>query len=328
MRQLLLNNFNPLPRNAQIRSLALCPSLARISSLWLRQAWMDAKAAFLLAESTYLSNLKSLQIQQNSQIGGAGVAALLASAHLPCLWRLWVDFNGIDNAGAAAMAAVPGLQRLTDLNMNCNDIGVEGITALAASPYLANLRQLRVANSQNPQNKITDQGVAALAASPYLTRLQILDLSSQDIGPQGAAALAAAPHLQQLTTLILSNNHLGDAGAQVLAEANRMPNLKVLALSWNEVGNVGASAFAAALQTARLETLDLSFNLLSDVGASARPIAPPGQDRLSQSVLELGHRRDWQKEPAISVRKAGGPSLTATDNRGDSVHGSKPSEDG
>jgi uncharacterized protein (TIGR02996 family) len=227
----VLVNFNPRPRHEQIKALAKCAGLDGIKSLWLRNAWMDAQDARTLARSPYLRNLITLNIQYQSQVGGIGAKALLASRRLPSLRSLWLDGNNIDADAAKTIAQEPGLARLSELRIGHNEIGDSGIKALAESPFVTNLTVLHAYPLPDTTAKITSRGIRTLAASRHLARLKILNLTSQGIYDPGAIALAKARHLSHLTTLILCQTHIGNEGAAALIGSARMPCLKGICLA-------------------------------------------------------------------------------------------------
>ncbi|GCA62954.1 hypothetical protein KIPB_006928 [Kipferlia bialata] len=100
-------------------------------------------------------------------------------------------------------------------------------------------------------------------------RLEVLDISSNYIGPEGALSLAGAlSHVPLLTELTLCVNTISDDGTLAIAsDLLHVPRLKSLNLGSNDISDVGLTGLADALgHVPRLTRIWLHDNDITAVG--------------------------------------------------------------
>jgi uncharacterized protein (TIGR02996 family) len=211
-------------------------------------------AQVLAARLPALRKLSSLDLE-STDLGDAGVNALLEAEELPSLTSLNLDKNSIGPAGARALADSDLAARLSVLHLGNNSLENEGAEALAGfrgTPSVLGLRG----------NGIKARGARLLAQSPRMRKLAFLDLRYNGIGLDGARSLAESPHLGSLVALNLADNHVGDNGARALAGSATLAGLCSLGLRSNSIGPAGAQALAGSPYLQDILALDLRNNAL------------------------------------------------------------------
>ena len=165
---------------------------------------------------------------------------LLQSKSLPCLEKLYLDGNQIDDHGIAALMHSLGngprnhargegesarevtLPNLKVLSLKNNRFGGEGAQSLfSATAVMPNLCQLYLMS-----NRVNDTGMSALAstiANGALPNLAHLDLDSNVIEDEGiksfSSAISSGHSLAKLEHLSLNRNQIGNEGMRALALA-------------------------------------------------------------------------------------------------------------
>jgi uncharacterized protein (TIGR02996 family) len=265
--------------------------LRRLERLVLDGTGAGLGAVQALAEADRFGELRVLDLS-NNQIGGAGLASLAGSAHLPRLAALnlngaylepgslgplgtapWfaqltelrlVGNNKLELNDLEALLGAPSFPRLTALALGSGKFGDAGAKTVAAATVLRELTQLDV-----PSCGLTSAGVAALAQSPNLTKLRALELFSNKGTSAAAVAVATSPVMANLRRLGLSNNGITDEGAEALARSKHLTQLCSLSLRANQITDKGIAALAASSTLRHLESLDLAFLGLTDEAAKA-----------------------------------------------------------
>jgi uncharacterized protein (TIGR02996 family) len=232
------------------------PHLARLTHLDLDCAALYAGGAARLAKKKRLAQLTSLQ---PGRIDAPGLRALLRSPHLSNLTSLDIQNNIIGPAGIAALTEAPQLGRLTALNLRYTSPELEGIERLAAWPRMEHLTSLNLRSCF-----LGDEGLRRLVRGCRVPRLTALDLSNNRLTPAGVQELLAWPGLDGLLDLDLGSN---DIGADALGTLLRSPRLAGLTrLSTLGIGDPAkvARAVAKAPGLDRLHTLDAEFGVGDD----------------------------------------------------------------
>jgi uncharacterized protein (TIGR02996 family) len=255
-----------------LAALLASPHLTALAEFDLKNYRVSLAALRVLARAKTLPGLCRLSLQDNSQLGDAGMALLAQAPFLEQLTHLSLGGTGIGDAGAQALAGCGRLRNLRSLELAAlfgsgNRVGAAGTKALlAALPALSSFWV--------PSNPIGPGGAEALAAWPGLARSRELNLEQCALGSAGAAALAASPNLSGLTYLRLYSNGIGPEGARALADAKYLTHLRELDLGANEIGDEGAAALARAPHLAGLRELSLWSNKIGDRGAAALAASP------------------------------------------------------
>ncbi|MBO0697704.1 MAG: TIGR02996 domain-containing protein [Zavarzinella sp.] len=212
-----------------------------------------------LAESPYLTQIRTLDLNDGNLIANQGVEALMGSPQLSSLTELKLGGNSLGSAGLRAIAQSPYVRGLERLDLQRNDVWDDGLKYLAASPTLAGLGRLDL-----ERTRTGNDGVLALARSKHLTRLNWLHLGGNTISDRAIVGLAGSPVVAELRDLFLHSNDIRDRGAAALAEAPGLGKLLRLFLRHNQIRDDGAIAIAASPYLGRLQELQLGENRISD----------------------------------------------------------------
>jgi len=205
---------------------------------------IDDAASIAMAKSLVASNLKTLQMDENSSISAIGWKAIsnLLQIHKANLEHVSLGMNNIDDEASVALS-----------------------TALANSPTL------KILNLDSNGSIHTD-GWRAFSACFQTLRLEELDLSTNSIEDDVAEPLSnALANMSTLKKLKLNDNEsLSQTGWISISTILSNPDslLKKLDVSINMIDNAAAEAFANALtNNTSLEILDFDANrLITHVG--------------------------------------------------------------
>jgi uncharacterized protein (TIGR02996 family) len=230
---------------------------APISELRLHTFYWDS--AERLAQSSYLKQIRILDLEDGNRIGIKGVEALADSPHLNRLRELKLQGNALGSSAVRALANCPALSELRLLDLGRNDLYDEGAKALAQSHYLSNLNQLSLG-----WTRMTEAGLESLAATKHLTQLKFLYLSGNQLGDDGMKALGGSKAFSNLRALYLVGCGIGNEGAAFLAESPHLENLNWLYLRQNRIGSEGGEAIARSPYLDNIGELVLGENPLSD----------------------------------------------------------------
>ena len=227
-----------------------CAAAPGLRSLSLNCAALLPAVARALAATGW--RLEDLNLDENADLGGAGVAELVAAPTF-VIRRLGLRCCGLD--AAALLSLVNVAWPLEELDLSCNDFSSAaagpGLTALSRH---VRLRELDISNCS-----LSAAGFKALveAAWPALTSLRAGGAEVEFEGPHalGAAAFAGFPALEEL---VLIGVKLGAAGARLLA-SRRWACMKKLDLGYAQLGDGGLAALARGAWPA-LQVLDVCGN--------------------------------------------------------------------
>ncbi len=120
-------------------------TLGRLRSLTLNGSITDRGIA-AFAQSDQLASIRILRLSKN-QIGDAGVAALVGSAHF-AVRSLSLNDNRISNTGVASIAVSKAARSLKKLFIARNNIDSDGVAALLGSTQLHALRELGLSGNR------------------------------------------------------------------------------------------------------------------------------------------------------------------------------------
>ena len=229
----------------------------QLRALTVSNAGLAPAAASALTATRW--QLEELDLRFNSNVGAAGVAALVAAPTF-ALRRLNLGACGLDAAALLSLANTPW--PLEELDVSSNDFSAAAAgRALAALSRQRGLRKLGVGKCH-----LSAAGFKALveAAWPALTHLKAGGADVDFEGPLalGAAAFAGFPALEELD---LSYVELREAGAALLA-SRRWPRLRKLNLASAVVGDAGLLALGS-WELAALEELYLDGSGLGALSA-------------------------------------------------------------
>jgi hypothetical protein len=273
--------------------LLACPFLTGLTTLGLRHNPLPNEAPQMLAESTSLPHLTSLDLG-DCCFRDDDLAILLSAPFAPQLTELLLDENdpeyqGVTDAGLRTLAAAPR-PHLRALSVARNHFTAEGVAILARSPNLPALSSLDLGawidwvGEAHPCEGIAE----ALADSPLAARLVSLDLMGQGLNPDAVAILARTP-MPRLRRLSLSWCPLGDEGVRALLAAPWASRLRSLELADCRFGLDGIRALAQAPLLGRLTDLHLSYRRL---GIEALGILLDSPYLTRRTLIHLGSVRD------------------------------------
>lgn len=285
----------------------LAAPLVELQHLEITAERMTVGAIKALAQSPYLSNLRSLTLSED-QMGLGPMKALARSPRLGQLDRLDLQGNHLEDECVTLLAQSPYVAALRDLNLSRNRMGKSGAAALANSA-IANLGVLdlgyngigtegllallpwlerqRLVHLDLGNTFFDSNGIAALAQSRALPDLIHMDLSGNSLA-DGMPALASAEWLRGLVTLDLFATRTGPAGLRRLLDSGRLDLVRTLSLSLAEIGDEGAHQLAQWPGLAKLTQLDLRGNGISDAGFRALADSPHLREGLHLHINEPG----------------------------------------
>lgn len=250
-----------------VARLAQLPQLSRITTLSLACNELSAAGVELLTKSTWLKNVRHLDLGSNpynpyygflkaQPIGDAGIAALAKSELITQLHTLHIINADISAVGIATLAQTRGVSNLRHLDLSFNFIGTSGCEALAKSTLLPSLRELHLSRCA-----LDDLAIHHLMQSDF-HNLRVLDLSYNSVSEVGVQAVASTPHLASLWHLNLHDNFIGDAGLMSLTKSlwlDRLVELDVEQDVWNyrrqQYSHESAISLAQSTTLARLDAL-------------------------------------------------------------------------
>jgi uncharacterized protein (TIGR02996 family) len=165
----------------------------------------DGMAA--LGNASFAANLRTLDFGVNSNVGSAGVVALLAPGRYVALRKL---------------------------DMDCLKCGGEGVEALADAACLKGLETLVITNAE-----LKDDDVEALARARHFKKLRTLNLWANHLGDGAVKALTRSKNFPALRSLTLAHNAITDAGAKMLVESPLAERLVTLGLWQTKLSEAG-----------------------------------------------------------------------------------------
>jgi hypothetical protein len=158
------------------------------TKLTLSSAKITPQGLGTLLASAVPSRLQLLDLRDN-YLGAPGARLLAESVRLGSLRELNLGRNHLHARGAAALGGARGLSSVTRLELEYNFIGPEGALALAKSAPLRNLHDLGLA-----YNFLGDSGAGHIASGSW-PALELVDVGCNEIGTPGAKALATSTTL-------------------------------------------------------------------------------------------------------------------------------------
>ncbi|MBM3981374.1 MAG: TIGR02996 domain-containing protein [Planctomycetes bacterium] len=145
--------------DAGVRALTKSNWLNQLVTLDLSYSNLTDEACDTLAAWPGLASIRSLNLGDNHEITGRGVAALLKSKHLKPI-HLGLRWTACGDAGAKALAKWPGLANLIDLDLSYAQVADAGVLAFAGSSRWRDIRYLKLSGSA----KIDEAASAKLRA--------------------------------------------------------------------------------------------------------------------------------------------------------------------
>jgi uncharacterized protein (TIGR02996 family) len=283
------------------------------------------ESAHRLAGSRLLPRLRRLEL--NGTVGPevVGIPVLGESPAVAGLRVLDLGECAHDDDLLESLAESKPWPALESLNLYRNLFGPAGLRALAQAPILSTLRHLGLA-----RGLFHDPGVREILRSPHVGRLrhlnlsenalhsavikdltevqwenlEILDLSSNELGPSAIRHLAGSPQLRNLRRLDLGGNHkLTDKDARELARSEHLGRLRVLGLGFWKLGKRGVESLAGAAWLPNLARLDLMSLDAGKAGLQALRTAPLNELRwleLNYSGLGGGEVKELLSAPWTS----------------------------
>jgi uncharacterized protein (TIGR02996 family) len=294
--------------------LAESPQLRTLRVLTARGLWADVFPR--LVRSLYLAPLKALRLP-NSELGNAGILALLESSALTQLEELDLSGRGVMERynedpvvrapGLVLLAGWEGLKSVRSLNLNGNDLGRSGLRALLQSRHVGGLKELSLRNTRLDgqamaefddarkglqlevldlgENLLKDLGAEYVALVPCLKELKALRLDRCEITQLGARLFAKkATFLGGLRRLDVSHNHFAPDGLKALLE-RKSRSLHTLQLRDNDLHDEDAESLAGSAASNALLEVDLSQN---DLGSDAAQALAESKHLRELLVLRLG----------------------------------------
>jgi uncharacterized protein (TIGR02996 family) len=200
-----------------------------------------------LAESPWLSRIRSLEMFNGHIAGALVLRAVAASPHIAGLTSLYAGQCALGDGVVRLVAASPHLASLRHLDVRHNSITSAGVRALIGSAHRRATRSLSLC-----ANRVSADDVVALLESSGWPALADLDLWNTNLDDPGLEQVVASPGLRKLTSLVLASNQFTDRGVQALAASPHAANLRFLNLSLN---TISTSAIAALLASPHLQGL-------------------------------------------------------------------------
>jgi uncharacterized protein (TIGR02996 family) len=186
---------------------------------------LGASEIEILASSDLGHRLETLNLSENSGMGGIGLEFLANSRQFSRIQRLDLQGNKVGDSAVRALAASPHWSSLAHLNIGNCDVTGEGVEALASSPRCSGLQRLRL-----EANRIGVRSCQALAGSTTLASLRSLHLDHCDLAPQALAALVKNTNRLWSDLSLGHNSEIGDASAKLIAQAPILSSLRHLNL--------------------------------------------------------------------------------------------------
>jgi uncharacterized protein (TIGR02996 family) len=269
------------PEVVGIPTLAECPGLAGLRELDLGECAHDGDLLESLAEARPFPALESLNLYRNL-FGAPGLRALASAPILTTLHKLGLAGGLFYDAGVREILRSPHIHRLRDLNLSENNLHSPVIKNLVAVPW----EQLEILDLSS--NELGPAAIRHLAGSPTMRHLRSLDLSANhNLGDKDMAELVRSPHLDRLRMLNLGFWRLSKRGVEALAGASWVGNLNRLELLSLKGGIPALQALAGAPLT-NLRWLDLGYGK-SGAGAVEALLGAPWIAGLTH--LELGNNQ-------------------------------------
>jgi uncharacterized protein (TIGR02996 family) len=229
-----------------LEALGRCPTIALLWQLTLAGQAGDDPEVHVLAESSYLGNLRRFQLgvrpdQNQCYLSGDGISAAIAGMNR--LEELYLYAHRVEMGEVFALP-LSALRTLYACHMY--EFPLE---ALAANPHMGNLITLSCwphgLEPDDGQAYIRPDAFQALVRSPHLKSLTHLALYLSDIGDQEMAALVQSGLLRQLRVLDLWNGRVSDEGARILAGCPDLRRLQRLRLAQNQLTGAGIALLQA-----------------------------------------------------------------------------------
>lgn len=122
-------------RDTGVDHLCRANAMDRMEELDLEVCQITDDGLKLLAESSYLGELRVLRLADNSGVSDRGIDELVRSPLLEQLEVLDLHRTHVGTAGMVALAATPRARNLTMLRANVHQVGISGAQALVESEH-------------------------------------------------------------------------------------------------------------------------------------------------------------------------------------------------
>jgi hypothetical protein len=260
---------------------------------------LTAKGAAKLAAANWLPQLSALDLQNNTQLGDAGLAILL-DGPWKRLRSLQLDCCGLGGSEWAALAE-HGPASLVHLLICHNEGNAEHLPRIGEGAY----RLEWLCSNGNVYNE--PDVAPQLFSSPALAGLRRLDWGCNTLGDDGVKALTGAPFREHLRILNLRNlNCLTDRAVRILCNGPPWPQLSHLDVSSHPLSPKTALALFEHPNFGRLVSLGLSIQNRADVFIK-------GLGKSSAAVRLRALRLDCQLTPEAVKALVEAPHLEGLD---------------
>lgn len=276
--------------SGSLPGLLQCHLLSRLNALTIHASYVGEPLARAIAQSEYLTGLKTLRLSRN-RFEDEAVQHLATSPVLDNMEDLDLSDNELSETSALTLASSQHFGSIRRLELRNNQLGPVGAEMIAGSEQFANLHWLGLSHNEIgtarlrtlnrtqgflrvPALDLSNNGLQAAELQvilnrspgpfdPGTVRLRDLNLSHNPLGNDGMRVLGACRHLDGVQILRLVGCGVADEGLRVLAESPYLNSVVKLDLSSNPIGNVGCNALAR-----RTHLRKLKFPILTTVGLS------------------------------------------------------------
>jgi hypothetical protein len=245
-------------KDSGIEELAKFDGETILETLDFKNCYLSDAPLVKLITAPIASNLRKLQLYNNSYVGEAVIEALADKSCEFSLRRLGLASCNVDDDAVLALMKSRHAVSLVKLDLSYN----EGVGDGAATVIARESRRLEKLHLSN--TSVADRGAKALAASPHVSKLRVLGLHWCKVGAEGAVALANSDHLGALEELSLSLNNIRAKGARAFAKTTKLTSMRALSIGDNQIGASGVKAFLDSPNIAWLDHFSLPEEEVSE----------------------------------------------------------------
>ena len=258
--KILVLEGDGIPKESFSQLALALKSNKHLEKLWLLSNNLQLSAIDILQSLSTISELKSLNINDNQITEEAGEILASVVSHNKNLEELYLSGNNLGEGLLSVMKALQHIKSLKKLSLGNNNISEEVSDELAcaikANKYLEEIGLFA--------SNLKSSAIIVLRSLTTISTLKNLNINNNHITEEATEALASVIlHNTGLEEIDISNNNLGEGTLKVAKALQRITSLRSLDFGNNNISKAAAGDLALAIKSNKhLEKLCLHDNNL------------------------------------------------------------------